>query len=560
MRTLKLNDGAHVTVAVVATMLLAQQQTAFGLGRPPSPPWIAIDIGDVGVAGETHEYDGDYYVSGAGADIWGSADAFQFMFQPFQGDGEIVVGVSGESGTEQYAKAGVMIRQTTDPSSPNIMLDINPDGRVELTARLIPGGDTVLLATGSVPATSRGRFPAGLKLERAGNIVTALISGDQVGTQFHGGGIWTFLARTEWMSGPALIGLAVTSHDASTLNHASFPGSPTVSKVPPRWTTRFDPSQSMHGDAWYAGGTFTVSGAAAGIESGPASFRGVVYSVKGDTEIVARLTSVEGASDSAKAGVILTQSFFNRYPLVALDVRPNRTLELLARPTQGADLILVASDSVSFPIWLKLDRHDDQVTASISDDGCSWRFFGSSEAELDPQGYGFSAGLAVTSPDESMWTTATVEGVSVFTAANLIVNPGFVPFIPPELGIDWVSDRSVTARSETDQPHTGSKNAVCSSPDEWDCGMYQELPAPFSGVYTLTLYANADRDGGLVGANVNGSTVASQAVEVRGFRNYGDPYTMTFAARSGDLIHVWMYSPPTPGEVVVDDFSLTVGR
>jgi hypothetical protein len=47
---------------------------------------------------------------------------------------------------------------------------------------------------------------------------------------------------------------------------------------------------------------------------------------------------------------------------------------------------------------------------------------------------------------------------------------------------------------------------------------------------------------------------------VRGYRNYGDPCTMTFPAAAGDVIRVWMYSPPTPGSVVADDFSLTVGR
>jgi hypothetical protein len=32
---------------------------------------------------------------------------------------------------------------------------------------------------------------------------------------------------------------------------------------------------------------------------------------------------------------------------------------------------------------------------------------------------------------------------------------------------------------------------------------------------------------------------------------------MTFAANAGDLIHVWMYSPSTPGYVVIDDVMLT---
>jgi hypothetical protein len=89
--------------------------------------------------------------------------------------------------------------------------------------------------------------------------------------------------------------------------------------------------------------------------------------------------------------------------------------------------------------------------------------------------------------------------------------------------------------------------------------MFQQLTAPTTGTYTLTFYANADRTGGLVGANRNQDPAASLPVQVRGFGTYGAPYTMTFTAVAGDTIYVWMYSPASPGYVVIDDVSLTVG-
>ena len=76
----------------------------------------------------------------------------------------------------------------------------------------------------------------------------------------------------------------------------------------------------------------------------------------------------------------------------------------------------------------------------------------------------------------------------------------------------------------------------------------------------LTFYATADRDGGLVGANVNGTLAISSPVEARGFRNYGAPYAMTFQATAGDTIRVWMYSPAMPGYVVIDDVSLIAAQ
>ena len=70
------------------------------------------------------------------------------------------------------------------------------------------------------------------------------------------------------------------------------------------------------------------------------------------------------------------------------------------------------------------------------------------------------------------------------------------------------------------------------------------------------MFASADRDGGWVGANVNGSGVVSVPVETRPFGEYV-PYTMSFNAAQGDIIRVWMYSPATPGYVVIDDVVLT---
>jgi len=142
---------------------------------------------------------------------------------------------------------------------------------------------------------------------------------------------------------------------------------------------------------------------------------------------------------------------------------------------------------------------------------------------------------------------------------NLLQKPGFEEYTLPALGVPgWVSDpiRQTPAYSESNQPHSGANNGACFTTDSLDCGIYQEVTAPSTGTYLLTIYATADRDGGLVGANVNGAFAVSSLVEARGFRNYGAAYTMTFPATAGDTIRVWMYSPSIPGYVVVDDVSL----
>jgi phosphatidylserine/phosphatidylglycerophosphate/cardiolipin synthase-like enzyme len=157
-------------------------------------------------------------------------------------------------------------------------------------------------------------------------------------------------------------------------------------------------------------------------------------------------------------------------------------------------------------------------------------------------------------------TVLSFSTASGTAGSNLLQEPGFEGYAPPALGTPgWVSDnplRAIPAKSETNQPHTGTKDGACWATTNADCGMYQEITAPSTAQYTLILYATADRTGGWVGANVNGQNVVGKAVAATGFGNYTQ-YSMQFQATAGSTIRVWMYSPASPGYVVIDDVSLT---
>ena len=60
-----------------------------------------------------------------------------------------------------------------------------------------------------------------------------------------------------------------------------------------------------------------------------------------------------------------------------------------------------------------------------------------------------------------------------------------------------------------------------------------------------------------IGVNLNGATVRSAPVDVRETGAYGAAYSLSFAARAGDSIRVWLYSPSTPGSAVIDDTRLS---
>ena len=117
-----------------AALLLAPSAHAQTGGSPIPPPWQWTDIGAVGTPGDVHVgANNDWFVSGAGSDIWGAADSFHFAFQSLNGDGQIVARVVSLQNTSANAKAGLMFRSSQSPSAAHVIIDAQPGGSIERT-------------------------------------------------------------------------------------------------------------------------------------------------------------------------------------------------------------------------------------------------------------------------------------------------------------------------------------------------------------------------------------------------------------------------------------------
>ena len=180
--------------------------------KPSLPaPWSDDDIGSVGVTGGANYASGTFTVSGAGADIWTTADAFNFVDQAVTGDTAVTARVASESGTASYAKAGVMIRESTAAGAIEASVLLTPTNGVAMEVRSATGAATV-----NVAGWTRGPKPAQwVRLVRSGNTFTASYSAD--------GSTWTQIASTNvTMASSTIVGLAVTSHDTTSVNTTVF--------------------------------------------------------------------------------------------------------------------------------------------------------------------------------------------------------------------------------------------------------------------------------------------------------------------------------------------------
>lgn len=173
------------------------------------PGWLTSDVGAVGYAGNIN-YDGSKYtVSGSGADIWDSADAFRFVYRTLSGDGEMIAHVASLDNTDDWAKAGVMIRETLAPGSTFAMTVVTPSNGTSFQYRPVAGGGCSL-AWG--PAHGA---PYWVRIVRAGNTISGYASAD--------GSSWTLISsQTIPMATSVYIGLCVTAHNNGKVATAVF--------------------------------------------------------------------------------------------------------------------------------------------------------------------------------------------------------------------------------------------------------------------------------------------------------------------------------------------------
>jgi regulation of enolase protein 1 (concanavalin A-like superfamily) len=204
--------------------------------------WAHQDIGATGVPGAATFSNGTYTVTGAGADIWGTADAFHYAYRTLTGDGTIVARVASIQNVNAWTKAGVMMRNSLSASAAQgfMLVAASATKGTALQRRTADGGVTVSTSGALVTA------PYWVKLVRAGNLITAYESAN--------GTTWTVVGSDTFTMGSSiLVGLAVSSHVAGTNATATFDNVTVTAANPP---SNSPPTVSLTAPA--NGATFTA--------------------------------------------------------------------------------------------------------------------------------------------------------------------------------------------------------------------------------------------------------------------------------------------------------------
>ncbi|HET7694408.1 MAG TPA: phospholipase D-like domain-containing protein [Vicinamibacterales bacterium] len=407
------------TITAIATDNASAQTTSSAVtitvdAAPPASTlpsgWSHADIGNTGAAGDAGAAGGTFTVKGAGADVWGTADAFQYAYRTLTGDGSIVARVATIENVNAWTKAGVMIRNSTSPSAAHAFMVVaaSPLKGVPFQRRTADGGGS------TSTAGSQSTAPRWVKLVRTGNVITGYESPDGVA--------WTAVSSDTFAMGQTvLIGLAVSSHvtgvnatatfDNVTVAAASAPPPPAPA-LPDGWTHADVGYTGVTGDATAANGTFTVTGGGADVWGTADALQYAYRTLTGDGTIVARVATIQNVHAWTKAGVMIrnsnSPSAAQAFMLVAASA--TKGVPFQRRTSDGNITVSTAGSQSTVPRWVKLVRAGNVITGYESPDGLTWTMVGSDTFAMGPT---VLIGLGVSSHVSGVSATATFDNVTI---------------------------------------------------------------------------------------------------------------------------------------------------
>ena len=169
-------------------------------------PWTDADVGTPTPTGSASYSSGVFTLNGGGNDIWGTGDTdldqFNYVYQPMDNDETITARVTSQTNSNPWAKAGIMIKQSTTAGSPYALLAVTP-------------GNGITFQSNFVNSTVGGTytFPnAWLQLSLSDGTATAYVSTN--------GSTWNEVGTTSLaLTYPATIGLFDCSHNAGGVKY-----------------------------------------------------------------------------------------------------------------------------------------------------------------------------------------------------------------------------------------------------------------------------------------------------------------------------------------------------
>ena len=262
--TIQLGATAYIGIAATSGNALAAGTSTVSQVTVDVPSTLpggqtSADIGSPGLPGSTAFSNGTYTITASGADVWGTADQFHYVYEQASGDVDVKVRIASISYADRWSKAGVMIRASLDAESAHGFALASAGRGYAFQRRPIEAGLSVgTSGTAAAP-------PGWVRLKRSGNLVTAYQSTDGVN--------WiTIGSDSIVLPDQVYVGIAATSHivtASTTVKADNFSVVKTSPPPPPPPPTNNPPVVSLatNGTSFSAPASITLTATASDPEN-----------------------------------------------------------------------------------------------------------------------------------------------------------------------------------------------------------------------------------------------------------------------------------------------------
>jgi outer membrane protein assembly factor BamB len=403
---------------------LAQTSTPSVTDKSCPSTWLCQDIGLPAITGTEQQSGGAWNIQAGGTGITGTYDQFHFTAQKVSGDFQISAKVVSQqsAGIGKTPQVGLMVRQSSDPTSPNYSIFLIPGQGIVVQYRA--SFDTITIKDVQIPNASP---PLYLEIQRKGDTFQAATSSDGINYVLVPG-------SDEVMAFPVQMyaGFAVSSANAITQTRAGFDelaiGDPTTQPTPfpsatpcpTSWTCTDIGNPGVVGAQEKTNGAWTVTGGGTDIwwaQSDELHF--ISQPMTGNGSVSACVSSQTGNTPYLKSGVMIRQSLDANSPYYGIYAEHDGgtdgivVLEYRTRSGITNRQIVIVDDAV--PICMKLTRVGNEFDAYLSSNGYTWKWLAGSKEVMDTPVLSTTTlvGLTVTAKDPEGKNTTVFTNVQV---------------------------------------------------------------------------------------------------------------------------------------------------
>lgn len=246
----------------------------------------------------------------------------------------------------------------------------------------------------------------------------------------------------------------------------------------------------LSGSLEEAAGVYTIRGSGYDVWDTFDEFYFFNAPIAGDGSITIRLRSQTNTFPWAKVGLMIRDSLETTSSHALLGVTPENGMAFQNRPTTGSISFHNDVGSYSFPIWIRLERIGNTITAYRSDDGMNWLNLGTNAPSMTGSDY---IGVFLTSHNNGALGEATFDNLS----ENAL---GLAPFVDAGDEIEARVGENIVltgTASDDDLPAPASLSTVWVEPTGSGQFIFLDSQSPSStasastaGEYTLRLIAD----------------------------------------------------------------------